>query len=272
MAKKRLDILLVELGLVATRQKAQALIMAGGVIANDKPAEKAGALFDENAEIRLRSEPSKYVSRGGDKLEGALNAFGLSVEGLDALDAGASTGGFTDCLLQRGARSVCALDVGYGQLASQLRTDPRVTVFEKMNARFLTPDDFKFKFDIITIDVSFISLTKPLPALAKLLNSNGAMVALLKPQFEAGRDRIGKGGVVRDAATHESVIREVIAAAAEIGLHTVSIVHSPLKGPKGNIEFFLLFKFDRITSPETDPSVAVKRAHEELNKKPSLDT
>jgi 23S rRNA (cytidine1920-2'-O)/16S rRNA (cytidine1409-2'-O)-methyltransferase len=272
MAKKRLDVLLVEQGLSETRQKAQAMIMAGNVLVNDKPAEKAGALFDETAEIRFRGDPPKYVSRGGDKLEGALDVFKLDVSGLDALDVGASTGGFTDCLLQHGARSVCAIDVGYGQLANPLRNDPRVTVFEKTNARNLTQADLGNKFDIITIDVSFISLLKVLPALVKLLNSNGAIAALVKPQFEAGRENVGKGGVVRDPAVHEIVLRNIIEEANKIGLRTVSLTHSPLPGPKGNIEFFALLKFPGIDFTPPDPEVAVKHAHKTLNIKNSIDT
>jgi len=261
MAKKRLDITLVERGLAETRQKAQALVMAGKVLVGDCPEDKAGRLIDENAAIRLRGEISKYVSRGGEKLEGALTAFGIDVMGLDAIDIGASTGGFTDCLLKHGARSVTAVDVGYGQLAESLRTDPRVTVFEKTNARNISPETLGGLFDIATIDVSFISLLKVLPAVIKLLNENAVILALVKPQFESGREAVGKGGVVRDSQTHLKVLNDVIKGITEIGLSAVSLIHSPLMGPKGNIEFFLLITKKTIESKPPDIPAAVEIAH-----------
>jgi 23S rRNA (cytidine1920-2'-O)/16S rRNA (cytidine1409-2'-O)-methyltransferase len=242
MSKKRLDVILVEKELAPTRHKAQALIMAGEVLVDGKPGVKAGAAYSEDAEIRIRGTKQRYVSRGGDKLEGALEAFGVSVAGLDGLDVGASTGGFTDCLLQRGARSVCTVDVGRGQLDLKLRNDPRVTVREKMNARGIGIGDFGREFDIIVVDVSFISLLKVLPALRGLLKSDGAIIALVKPQFEAGRGKVGKGGVVRDPKVHEEVLSEVIRGASGMGLFAAAVATSVLTGPKGNIEFFLLLK------------------------------
>lgn len=272
VAKKRLDMLLVERGLAPSREKARALIMAGGVLACDRPASKAGEMVDENAELRLRGKPLRYVSRGGDKLAGALDALGIDPAGIDAMDVGASTGGFTDCLLQRGARSVVAVDVGYGQLAPILRGDPRVTVLEKTNARHITLETVGKQFDLIVIDVSFISLLKVLPALKPLLKSDGRALVLVKPQFEAGRGGVGKGGVVRDPAIHAAVLEKVISGAAEIGFRAVAAAPSLLPGPKGNIEFFLLLDLRTEAAAQFDIKAIILAAHGITGASPPIDT
>ena len=241
--KTRLDTLLVQHGLAESRERARALIMAGKVLVDDTPVTKAGTKIAPGAQLRLKDGgPRPYVSRGGEKLGGALDFFRISPAGMKALDAGASTGGFTDCLLQRGAESVCCVDVGYGQLALSLRNDPRVTVMERTNIRHATPPDFPFPFDISVIDVSFISLLKVLPAVAPLLGPDAPVVALVKPQFEAGREGVGKGGVVRDPAVHIRVLESIFEGAPGAGLYPRSATHSPITGPKGNIEFFVLLK------------------------------
>jgi len=271
LEKKRLDILLVERGLAPTREKARAIIMAGEALVNDTPATKPGTSYPADVEIRLRSSGRKYVSRGGHKLEGALDAMRFDPSGLDVIDIGASTGGFTDCLLQRGARSVHAVDVGYGQLALSLRNDPRVTVIERVNARNLDPADFPFKFDLAVIDASFISLLKILPAVMGLLKSNGAALALVKPQFEAGRERAGKG-VVRRPETHIEILKETIAGAEALGFHAAALCHSPLPGPKGNIEFFALLRTDGPADFSPDIVSVVSAAHSALAAPISVDT
>jgi 23S rRNA (cytidine1920-2'-O)/16S rRNA (cytidine1409-2'-O)-methyltransferase len=233
---RRLDALVAETtGL--TRSQARALILAGKVRVDDEPASKPGAGVREGARVVVE-EPPRYVSRGGDKLEGALRAFGVDPGGLDVLDVGASTGGFTDALLQHGARRVTALDVGYGQLAWKLRGDPRVQVIERTNVRTLPDDAFPDGFDLIVIDASFISLRTVVARAAAYLRDAGAIVALVKPQFEAGRERIGGGGVVRDATVHAAVLREVRDAVRSSGLRVVAAALSPLRGPAGNVEFF----------------------------------
>ncbi len=260
MAKKRLDILLVEKGFAPTRHKAQALIMSGEILIVDKTADKAGSMFEESVEIRIRGNRSRYVSRGGDKLEGALKKFELSVDGLTVLDAGASTGGFTDCLLQNGASNVYAVDVGYGQIDMKLRNDPRVKIYEKINIKEIPEDFFGMHFDLITVDVSFISLLKVFPALYALLAPHGAILALVKPQFEAGRDRIGKGGVVRDPVIHENIVNEVIDGAEKLSLYAEKATFSSLPGPKGNIEFFVLFKKNKSFKVNLDIKSIVSEA------------
>ena len=241
----RADLALVEQGLAPSREKARALILAGEVLAGDRPVEKAGDLVDPGAELRLRSAPMPYVSRGGVKLAHALDTFALDPRGLVALDVGASTGGFTDVLLQRGAARVVALDVGHGQLAWSLRTDPRVVVLEKINARTLRRDqlgpDAPDHFALITIDVSFISLRLVLPALVPLLDRTGQLIALVKPQFEAGRGDVGAGGIVRDPAIHDRVVEEVTAEAQRLGLARVGLTPSPIEGADGNKEFLVHF-------------------------------
>jgi 23S rRNA (cytidine1920-2'-O)/16S rRNA (cytidine1409-2'-O)-methyltransferase len=220
-----------------TRSQARALILAGKVRVDDAPAEKPGATLRHGARVTVTASP-RYVSRGGEKLEGALRAFGLDVAGLDALDVGASTGGFTDALLQHGARHVTALDVGYGQLAWKLRGDPRVSVVERTNLRTLADDAFPERFDLIVIDASFISLRTLVARAVAYLRDDGTIVALVKPQFEAGRERIGGGGVVRDPAVHAAVLREVRDSVRAAGVRVVNAATSPLRGPAGNVEFF----------------------------------
>lgn len=271
MEKKRLDILLVDRGLAPTREKARAIIMAGETLVNDSPATKPGTSYPVDAPIRLRGTVRKYVSRGGHKLEGALDSMSFDPAGLDVIDIGASTGGFTDCLLQRGARSVHAVDVGYGQLALSLRNDPRVTVIERVNARNLDPAVFPFKFDLAVIDVSFISLLKILPAARLLLKSDGSALALVKPQFEAGRERAGKG-VVRRPETHAQILTETISGAEPLGFHTAALCHSPLPGPKGNIEFFALLRIDGPTGFDPDIDSVVATAHDSLANPVLVDT
>jgi 23S rRNA (cytidine1920-2'-O)/16S rRNA (cytidine1409-2'-O)-methyltransferase len=235
MAKKRVDTLLVERGLAESRAQAQALVMAGRVAGYPKP----GAAVDEDAPL-IVSEPARYVSRGGEKLEHALAAFRLDPKGLDCLDVGASTGGFTDALLQHGAARVIALDVGYGQLHPRLRADPRVTVLERTNARAV--ERLPFAPELVTCDVSFISVRTALPAVLALAGPGWRALVLVKPQFEAGRGDVGRGGVVRDPATHRRVLREVAEAAWGWGAVTRGVVDSGLPGPKGNREFFLLLE------------------------------
>ncbi len=220
-----------------TRSQARALILAGKVRVDDAPATKPGASLRAGAHVTVLEGP-RYVSRGGEKLEGALRAFALDVAGLDALDVGASTGGFTDALLQHGARHVTALDVGYGQLAWRVRSDPRVTTVERTNFRILADDAFPDGFDLIVVDASFISLRTIVARAVAYLRPGGAIVALVKPQFEAGRERVGGGGVVRDPAVHAAVLREVRDALRASGLRAVSAALSPLRGPAGNVEFF----------------------------------
>jgi 23S rRNA (cytidine1920-2'-O)/16S rRNA (cytidine1409-2'-O)-methyltransferase len=235
----RLDRLLVDRGLVPSRERAQRLILAGDVLVADRPATKPGTLVHADAPLRLRVPASDYVSRGGEKLAGALDAFGLAVAGAVALDVGASTGGFTDCLLRRGARRVIALDVGYGQLAWSLRQDPRVVVLERTNARDLDPTKLPEVPDLATVDVSFISLALVLPAVAATLRPGGTAVALVKPQFEAGRSEVGKGGVVRDPAVRTAAVARARRAAEVLAFRVRGEAESVLHGPKGNREVFL---------------------------------
>jgi len=239
LAKERLDKILVERGLAPSRERARALILAGRVLVDERPADKAGVLVPAGAALRLRGEDHPYVSRGGVKLEHALATFAIVVAGRVALDVGASTGGFTDCLLQRGARRVIAVDVGYGQLAWQLRQDPRVTCLEKTNIRHLAPERLPEVPDLAVIDASFISLAKVLPNTLRLLAPTAELVALVKPQFEVGKGQVGKGGVVRDPEQHRRVLTEVQALATELGLTVRGVTESPLLGPKGNKEFLI---------------------------------
>ena len=246
--KKRLDVVLTERGLVDSRSRAQALVMAGKVLVDGVVVTKAGAAVAEDAEIDLETPDHPYASRGGLKLEAALDAFGLSPEGLDCLDVGASTGGFTDLLLQRGARRVIAIDVGRGQLDWKLRSDPRVVVMEGINARYLGPDDLPFAVDLVTIDVSFISLRLVAPAVLPHLRSGGTLVCLVKPQFEAGRDQVGSGGVGRDEAVRRQVVERTVAALTELDLELVGVTPSPIRGPKGNLEELAVFRKQVVTS------------------------
>ncbi len=239
VSRRRIDLLLVERGLVESRERARRLVMAGAVLVGDRPVTKPGTEVGVDLEIRLRLDDSPYVSRGGDKLAGALAAFGLVVDGLVALDVGASTGGFTDCLLQRGVRRVIAVDVGYGQLAWRLREDPRVVVIERANARTLTPAVLPEVPDLATVDVSFIPLALVLPAVVECVRPDGTIVALVKPQFEVGRERIGKGGVVRDPEARAEAVAGVRRTAERLGLEVRGEAESVLPGPAGNREVFL---------------------------------
>jgi len=236
MAKRRLDTLLVERGLVESRERAQSLILAGKVKVDGQVAHKAGRKVPADAEIALE-EALPYVSRGGLKLEEALGRFRLDVSGLICADVGASTGGFTDCLLQHGAAKVYAIDVGYGQLAWELRQDPRVVVLERTNIRYLK--SLPEPINLATIDVSFISLELVLPPVLNLLKPQGQIIALVKPQFEAGREQVGKGGVVRDPEVHGKVLHKVARVAQDLALQVLGLIPSPLKGPAGNVEFFI---------------------------------
>jgi 23S rRNA (cytidine1920-2'-O)/16S rRNA (cytidine1409-2'-O)-methyltransferase len=235
----RIDRLLVERGLAPSRERAQRLVMAGDVIVDDHVVSKPGTEVDDDAVVRLRAAPSPYASRGGEKLAGALDAFGIDPSGRVVVDVGASTGGFTDVCLRRGARRVFAVDVGYGQLAWGLRQDPRVEVLDRTNARRLTPDHFAEPPDLAVVDVSFISLTIVLPAVAAVLAPRADVVALVKPQFEVGKGEVGKGGVVRDAAKRAEAVGRIRGAMSEIGLFVSGEAESVLPGPKGNIETFL---------------------------------
>ena len=238
--KERLDILLVKEGLASTREKAKAVIMSGNVFVDGQREDKAGTFFDaEKVHIEVKGMALRYVSRGGLKLEKAMNGFGLELEGKICMDIGASTGGFTDCMLQNGASKVYSVDVGYGQLDWKLRNDPRVVCMEKTNFRFMTPADIQKKPDFASVDVSFISLTKILLPARALLDDSGEMVCLIKPQFEAGREKVGKKGVVREPKIHEEVIRKIIDFADYIGFTVLHLDFSPIKGPEGNIEYLL---------------------------------
>lgn len=254
MAGVRLDRLLVDRGLAPSRERAQRLIMAGGVLVDDRPVTKAGTLVATNATVRLREAPSQWVSRGGEKLAGALDAFGLEVAGRVALDIGASTGGFTDVLLARGARRVIAVDVGYGQLAWRLQQDARVTILDRTNVRHLTAAALPEPPSLVTVDVSFISLTLVLPAIASLLDASAAadVVALVKPQFEAGREAVGKGGVVRDPGARAAAVARVREAATAWGLAVRGEAASVLPGPAGNREVFLWLARAGSESPLAD--------------------
>lgn len=240
--KERLDILMVEKGLAPSREKAKALIMAGQVYIDNQKCDKAGLNIDTSKAIEVRGETLKYVSRGGLKLEKAMAEFPITLEGKIAMDIGASTGGFTDCMLQNGAKKVFSVDVGYGQFAWKLRQDRRVVNMERTNIRYVTPEDIGEKLDFASIDVSFISLKLVLPVAYNLLSENGELVALIKPQFEAGREQVGKKGVVRDINVHYSVIESVIAFAREIGFRVAGLSYSPIKGPEGNIEYLAYLK------------------------------
>ena len=240
--KERLDVLLVSQGLAASREKAKAIIMSGNVLVNGQREDKAGTMIDVKAEITVKGGQLKYVSRGGLKLEKAMSHFDLTLEGRVCMDVGASTGGFTDCMLQNGAVKVYSVDVGHGQLDWKLRNDPRVVCMEKTNIRYVTPEDLGEPIDFSSIDVSFISLTKVLPAVKALMEPEGELACLIKPQFEAGREKVGKKGVVRDPAVHEEVIRMIVSFASGIALWPENIDYSPIKGPEGNIEYLIYLR------------------------------
>jgi len=238
--RERIDKLLVDRGLAESRTKAQAMVMAGLVLVNEQRVEKPSQQFDTGSKIRVKGgdDPTtRYVGRGGLKLEAALREFQIDVSGYICLDVGASTGGFTDCLLQHGAKQVVAIDVGHNQIDWRLRKDPRVEVREGVNARYLRPEEFKEKFDLAVMDVSFISATKVLPVIVPLIRDGGAIITLIKPQFEVGRGEVGGGGIVRDAAKRLRVVEEVNEAARLIGLAVVGVMQSPIEGAEGNVEF-----------------------------------
>lgn len=240
--KERLDLLMVQRGLAPSREKAKAIIMSGCVYVNNEKEDKAGQSFDEQAVIEVRGNTLPYVSRGGLKLDKAMANFDVTVAGKVCMDIGASTGGFTDCMLMGGAVKVYSVDVGHGQLAWKLRNDSRVVCMEGTNIRYVKPEDIGEKVSFASVDVSFISLTKVLPVAYVLLTDEGEMVCLIKPQFEAGREKVGKNGVVRDKAVHKEVISEVIAFAEQNGFLALALDFSPIKGPKGNIEYLLHLK------------------------------
>jgi 23S rRNA (cytidine1920-2'-O)/16S rRNA (cytidine1409-2'-O)-methyltransferase len=244
----RLDKLLVDRGLVASRERAQALILGAKVLVNGSRITKAGQKVPSDSEISLLGNDIPYVSRGGLKLQHAIETFGVRVKGLTALDVGASTGGFTDCLLQNGADKVYAVDVGYGQLAWKLRQDPRVVVIERRNIRHLAGDLVPDPIQLATIDASFISLKLVIPSVVSFLDSNAEIVALIKPQFEAGREHVGKGGVVRDPQVHEQVCSTISAFCEGLGFRIIGVTPSPVLGPKGNREFLLLASWGEIVS------------------------
>ena len=266
--KERLDILLVKKGLAPSREKAKTMIMEGNVFVDNNREDKAGSSFDENAKIEIKGNTLKYVSRGGLKLEKAMTHFGITLDGKVCMDIGASTGGFTDCMLQNGASKVYAVDVGYGQFAWKLRQDERVVCMEKTNIRYVTPEDIADRLDFASVDVSFISLTKVLGPARALLQDDGEMVCLIKPQFEAGREKVGKKGVVRDKAVHEEVIHKVIDFALESGFSILNLESSPIKGPEGNIEYLVYIrKTEEGSMADTvDIHAVVEAAHGELDK------
>lgn len=243
--KERLDILLVEKGIIASRERAKTNIMAGKVFVDGQRVDKAGAKVSVNANIEFKGDTIPYVSRGGLKLEKALKEFPLKLEGKVCMDIGASTGGFTDCMLQNGASKVFSVDVGYGQFAWKLRTDERVVCMERTNIRYVTPEDIGEKLDFASIDVSFISLKTIMPATINLLKDNGEVVALIKPQFEAGREKVGKKGVVREESTHKEVVLGIVNYLLEHNLNVLGISYSPIKGPEGNIEYLVYFSKDK---------------------------
>ena len=265
--KKRLDVLLTERNLADSRSKAQAVIMSGLVYVDGQKADKPGVSYDETVEIEVRGAACPYVSRGGLKLEKAIMSFQADLRGKVCMDIGAATGGFTDVCLQNGAAHVYAIDVGYGQFSWKLRNDPRVTLYERTNARLLTPDMLPLHPTVTVMDVSFISIRLILPVAAQLMGEEGVFYTLIKPQFEAGRDRIGKKGVIHDPKVHEDVLREIVEFAPTIGWQVQQLDYSPIKGPEGNIEF--LGKIT-VRTQETEPVTPeiihelVKKAHQEL--------
>ena len=267
--KERLDVLLVKRNLAESREKAKAVIMSGIVYVEGQKEDKAGTTFDESVNIEVRGHTLKYVSRGGLKLEKAMSHFGVMLEGKTCMDVGSSTGGFTDCMLQNGAVKVYAVDVGHGQLAWKLRNDERVVCMEKTNIRYVTPDEIPEKIDFSSIDVSFISLTKLLEPVIRLLKEEGEIVCLIKPQFEAGREKVGKKGVVREKSVHLEVIEMVIAYAVSIGFEVLNLEYSPIKGPEGNIEYLLYLKNhpegELIPDVPVAPKDIVEAAHQELS-------
>ena len=264
--KKRLDVLLVEKGFAESRTKAQAIIMSGLVYVNDQKADKPGVSYEETVLVEVRNGGGcSYVSRGGLKLEKALRDFGVDPTGYVCSDSGASTGGFTDCLLQQGASKVFAIDVGYGQLDWKIRSDPRVVVMERTNVRYVTPEDLGEPLDLSVIDVSFISLRIVLPVIKTFLKPTGQVLCLIKPQFEAGKEKVGKGkGVVRDPEIHKEVLDNFVSLTQEIGFTILGLTFSPVKGPEGNIEFLAHLTLDDKPGIQPDTASVVADAHETL--------
>ena len=264
--KKRLDVLLTEQGYAENRTKAQAIIMSGIVYADGQKADKPGTAYEETVSIEVRGGACPYVSRGGLKLEKALRDFGVKPEGFVCSDSGASTGGFTDCLLQQGARKVFAIDVGYGQLDWKIRSDPRVVVMEKTNIRYVTPEQLGEPLDLSVVDVSFISLKIVLPAIRALLKPAGQVLCLIKPQFEAGREKVGKKVVVREKSTHVEVLQGFVELADSLGFHILGLTYSPVKGPEGNIEFLGHLSLNDVPGICPDVVDVVEQAHAALDK------
>ena len=267
--KKRIDVLLFEKGLAPSREKAKTMIMAGIVYVNNQKFDKPGDTVDEDAQIEVRGSTLKYVSRGGLKLEKAMQLFPITLDGKVCMDVGASTGGFTDCMLQNGASRVYSVDVGYGQLAWQLRQDPRVVNLERTNARYLTREQVPEEIEFFSVDVSFISLKIILPAVRPLLKDGGEAVCLIKPQFEAGREKVGKKGVVRDKKVHEEVVKTICDFALENGYSVLGLTFSPVKGPEGNIEYLVYLRKSDETAltAEGTPHSVVEASHAALDVK-----
>ena len=263
--KKRLDVLLTERMYAETRSKAQAIIMSGNVYVDGQKADKPGISYEETVDIEVRGAVCPYVSRGGLKLEKALRDFGVKPEGFVCSDSGASTGGFTDCLLQQGAKKVFAIDVGYGQLDWKIRSDPRVVVMERTNIRYVTPEQLGEALDLSVIDVSFISLKIVLPTIKTLLKSTGQVLCLIKPQFEAGKDKVGKKGVVREPATHKEVLDSFVELADSLDFKILGLTFSPVKGPEGNIEFLGHLSLDAVEGIRPDTAQVVADAHKTLS-------
>jgi 23S rRNA (cytidine1920-2'-O)/16S rRNA (cytidine1409-2'-O)-methyltransferase len=263
--KTRLDVLLVERGLQESRQKAQTTIMSGLVFVNNQRVDKPGTAVANDAEIEVRGNVLPYVSRGGLKLEKAMKSFGLTLTGMTCADIGASTGGFTDCMLQNGAVKVYAVDVGYGQLDWKLRNDPRVVCMERTNARYLTHEQIPDELDFASIDVSFISLRLILPAVNGLLREGGHVACLVKPQFEAGREKVGKKGVVRDASVHREVLENFLIHAKESGFTVLDITYSPIRGPEGNIEYLGYLEMGEWVERAFDLDALVTESHQTLS-------
>ena len=266
--KERLDVLLVNRNLAESREKAKAIIMSGIVYVDGQKEDKAGTMFEDTVSVEVRGHTLAYVSRGGLKLEKAMTHFGVTLNGKICMDVGASTGGFTDCMLQNGAVKVYSVDVGHGQLAWKLRNDERVVCMEKTNIRYVTPEDIPDRIQFASIDVSFISLTKVFGPVKELLTEDGQIVCLIKPQFEAGREKVGKKGVVREKSTHLEVIESVIAFAKSIGFGILNLEFSPIKGPEGNIEYLLYLQNHPELADEKgveiDPKTIVEEAHNTL--------
>ncbi len=267
-SKKRLDVLLFERGFAESREKAKAIIMSGIVYADNQKADKAGSTYPEDVSLEVRGSTLKYVSRGGLKLEKAMEVFPIDLNGAVTMDIGASTGGFTDCMLQNGAKKVFSIDVGYGQLAWKLRQDPHVVNLERTNFRYVTSEQITETVDFFSVDVSFISLKKILPVARELIKDGGTAVCLIKPQFEAGRENVGKNGVVRDPKIHVSVIKDIISFSLENGYSVLGLDFSPVKGPEGNIEYLLYIQKSDAPeiSAEIDADTLVKSSHEKLDK------